>query len=184
MRAKADVENNHVLWDVLPYVPKRLSMNYNLSLSGFIILGLTSCSANDNFSKKTFDAVNKVAKVEKLIPIHCTQQLEFENIAFKQKCWKWNLDEDISENGRVGVEIGWAISKAHNSELDTFKKSEFEAIARLKTKDNCANYVLSYFDFSNALPDLTPPLSIELSIAASENVHCKTLSKVYEFLDE
>ena len=96
-------------------------MNYNLSLSGFIILGLTSCSANDNFSKKTFDAVNKVAKVEKLIPIHCTQQLEFENIAFKQKCWKWNLDEDISENGRVGVEIGWAISKAHNSELEHSK---------------------------------------------------------------
>jgi len=156
-------------------------MKSHLSLSALIAFSLAACSSGEgeSFSYKTFEAVNEIAKVEKLNNAPCSNTLEFENLALQQKCWSLTV-EDLDEAGKISLDLGLKLSEAHDGEIEIIKKSEEIMIARRKADESCADYMVIDLNNADLLGEDNLPATLEVAIATTEKQHCGELSKTYE----
>lgn len=161
-------------------------MKYHLALSVFIALGLTACSASEtaqeSFSSITFEAVNDIAKGDKMKPSKCSETLSFENIALDQKCWTWTVN-DVDEAGEVGLAIGLQQTEVHDGKLGIIASSESGITLREKIDGTCAQYMV--IDFGDPAPLIARnfPVDVEIAVAATKSKYCGKLSKEYAVID-
>jgi len=159
-------------------------MKYILSVFGLMMFSLTGCSVDKSFSEKTFNAVDELSSVEKINRIECSKIYKFENIPFEQKCWEVTV-ADNDRALRLGIDVATAVLKPHGYPKGKLIKpstseSELSTVIRLKTQDDCADYIgLNYSDPNAFEEKVVFPVTIEITVTSTKVAYCGKLSKVY-----
>ena len=157
-------------------------MNYLQRVAGLLALSLTACGVNESLSTKTFNMLDEFPNLEKLAPSKCSSILEFENISFERNCWSISF-KDKSEGGEIGLKLGLVLQEVHDGKLEIIEQSESQIVSRLKTKDSCANYLLTKLNDEHSLGNQTLPGKIEIIVASTKIPHCSNLSRNYRVIE-
>ncbi len=151
----------------------------NILVAMIFAFALAGCGAPEGIDVKAFAAVSKTDFGKESIPVACVESIEYEDIAFTQKCWRWGPKGliNISEMGERFAEFGYALSAFDEGNVDIIERNENHFLVRYQGDADCPHYmIITIYDINSAQAEIDN--LIDYGLAVSQQPHCGAPPKV------